>query len=268
MQSRKIDNETAKIIMVNMLSAFDDYCSEHNLTYFLAYGTLLGAIRHNGFIPWDNDIDVWMPRPDYDLLRELTEKQSIAEDLYILDWRKERTFPFAKLINNKTILREHFLVTENNLGLYIDIFPLDGLPNDDETIHDLQAKSCRLNRIYSFANYRFGTGKNIHMKLLKLVLFPISRIVSSKKICQKLDELCKEFNFDKSIYVGSLTWGYGFKEKINKGCFEPIKWEFENKEYYIPKGYDEILRNYYGDYLTLPPEEKRIIHYYDASWKE
>ena len=264
----KIDNDTAKEIMVDLLSALDEYCKNNNITYFLAYGTLLGAIRHKGFIPWDNDIDIWMPRPDYEKFRVLVSTKSIGNNVRILDYKNERTFPFLKAVDRRTRLKEHFLVTENNLGLYVDIFPLDGLPSDQTKLKRIQDRAYKLNKMFSFANYRFGTGKNLAMKIVKVLGYPLSRCLSSKKICHKLDTLCRDYRYEESEYVGHMVWGYTYKEKLKKTWFRPSTGEFEGHEFVIPEGYDNILKTYYGDYMQLPPEDKRITHYYEVEWKD
>ena len=127
---RSINNEEAKKIEFKVLVEFAKYCDENNLRYHLAYGTLLGAVRHKGFIPWDNDIDVTMPRPDYEKFRKLVCEKEVASNISCLDYKYCDTFPFIKLVDNRTICKEHFLVTESNMGLYIDVFPMDGFPKD------------------------------------------------------------------------------------------------------------------------------------------
>ena len=263
----KISNSEAKKIMINILSFLSEYCDNNGLRYFLAYGTLLGAIRHKGFIPWDNDIDIWMPRPDYDKFRELVILKPINENIRCLDYCTIKAFPFLKVFDYRTILKEHFLVTGDKLGLYVDVFPLDGLPENVSEKKRILSIAEKYNRCFALGNYRFNTGSNGMVKLLKNVFYPFSRLMDSKKICQRLDTLCAQYAYDQSMFVGNVVWGYGKKEILKKTWFGISTAEFEGKEYKIPSGYDEILKNYYGEYMTLPPKEKRIVHYYDAIWR-
>ena len=267
MNCRSIGNEEAKELMLSLLLKFAGYCQEHNLRYFLAYGTLLGAVRHKGYIPWDNDIDVWMPRPDYERFRVMAASDPVSPEMSCLDYHETRTFPFLKAIDNRTALREHFLVTEENLGLYIDIFPLDGLPDDDRKIRKILSKSETYNKLFALANYRFNTGSSKVIRFMKNIFYPILRLLSNRWICERINRLCEDYNFDKSFYVGNIVWGYPSKERLQKAWFEPTEGIFEHHNFVIPKGYDSILRTYYGDYMRIPPKEKRVTHYYDVNWK-
>lgn len=263
----KIDKDEAKTIMLNILKEVTDYCEENELRYYLAYGTLLGAIRHKGFIPWDDDIDIWMPRPDYNKLRNIVKEKSIGTNITILDYKKEKAFPFLKAIDNRTVAKEHFFVTEYNMGLYIDIFPLDGLPENMEKRNKILKRAIKLGKYFNLSTYRFNTGSTPKITFLKNLFYPFSRLLPKEVICKRLDNLCADNLYDLSEYTGNVVWGYPYKECIRKTCFLPEKHLFEGIEFTIPSGYDQILRNYYGDYMTLPPVEKRRCHYYDAWWK-
>ena len=226
-KQNQIDNDRAKKIMLNLLIKFAKYCNKYEFRYFLAYGTLLGAIRHNGYIPWDNDIDIWMPRPDYNNLIRNTKIHPISEEISCLDYNEVKTFPFLKVIDNRTSLKEYFLVTEKNLGLYIDVFPLDGLPDDKKKRHKIISRSVQLNSLFAFANYRFNTGSSKKRRLIKNVLYPVSRIISSKFVCYALNNLCANYIYDECSYVGSVLWGYYYKEQLLREWFTPSIGVFE-----------------------------------------
>ncbi len=264
---RKIDFNEARRLELNLLVKFAEFCEKENLRYYLAYGTLIGAVRHKGFIPWDNDVDVVMPRSDYS--RFLKRVQECPMDDYIeaLDYHKVRTFPFIKLIDNRTRLKEHFLVTEENLGIYIDIFPLDGFPDSKEEQHKLFKKAALYYKLYAFANYRFNTGANFGKKFIKNLLYPFSRLISSYSICEKLNNLCKDYNYDTSEMVGDIVWGFDEREIISRKCFQSARGEFEGYQFCIPSGFAQYLKQCYGKYMELPPEEERITHQFDAEWK-
>ena len=218
---KKIDNVEAKEIMLDILLQFSNFCEKHNLKYALGYGTLLGAIRHSGYIPWDNDIDVTMPRPDYEKFRELMTTTSVSENISCLDYKFCNTFPFLKLVDNRTILKEKFLRKDDGLGLYIDIFPLDGMPDLENERNMLLSKSRYYAKLFSFANYRFNKGSTLKIKIIKNVLYPFSYIMPEKLICKKMDMLCKNYNYNNSNYVANIVWDAGFPA-YDKAIFDNL----------------------------------------------
>lgn len=265
---RTIDDDEARRLMLELLIAFAQYCDENGLRYFLAYGTLLGAVRHKGYIPWDNDVDVVMPRPDYDKLLGLVKEKPIADYIDCLDYREVKTFPFAKLVDNRTVLREYFYVTEESSGIYCDVFPLDGYPDDTAQQQNIIKKAKHGKNMFKFANYRFNVGKKPAIRIIKNILYPISRLFSNEKICTKLNLLCKDYDFDKSETVGNIVWGFYDKELgLKREYFDIEHGEFEGHTFNIPKNYDKVLTALYGDYMKLPPENERKVHFYDAVWK-
>lgn len=265
---RKIDFDEARTLELNLLIKFADFCKKENLRYYLAYGTLIGSVRHKGFIPWDNDVDVVMPRPDYMKFSELVQEASMDEYIEVLDYHKIRTFPFIKLIDNRTRLKEHFLVTEGSSGIYIDIFPLDGFPAEKEEQMKLFKKAAFFYKQYAFANYRFNTGANAGKRLIKNLLYPFSRLISSYYVCEKLNNLCKGYDYESADMVGNIVWGFDEREIISKDCFQNEYGEFEGHQFCIPKGFDKYLTQCYGNYMELPPKEERITHQFEAEWKD
>lgn len=264
---KEIGFDEARQIELALLVKFAEFCNRENLRYYLAYGTLIGAVRHKGFIPWDNDVDVVMPRMDYDKFLRRIKECPMEAYIEALDYHKVRTFPFIKLIDNRTRLKEHFLVTEENLGIYIDIFPLDGFPNTREQQIRLFKRAAFYWKLYAFANYRFNTGATIGKKLVKIMLYPISRMISSYKVCEKLNALCENYDYDSSEMVGNIVYGFDERELIEKKCFEVLHGEFEGYKFCIPKGYDQYLTQCYGEYMKLPKEEERVTHLFTAEWK-
>lgn len=264
---RKIDFDEARELELNLLVKFADFCERENFRYYLAYGTLIGAIRHKGFIPWDNDVDVVMPRTDYTRFMKKVQESPIDNYIEVLDYHKMRTFPFAKVIDNRTKLKEHFLVTEENLGIYIDVFPLDGFPDSKKEQYRLFKKAAFYYKLYAFANYRFNTGANRWKKLIKNLLYPFSRVVSSRWVCRKLNNLCKEYGYDHSNMVGDIVWGFDEREIVSRDCFCTAYGEFEGHQFHIPAGFDCYLTQCYGEYMKLPPEEERLPHHFEAEWK-
>ena len=255
--------------MLEILVEFDRYCKQHDLTYFLGYGTLLGAIRHNGFIPWDNDIDVVMLRDDYNKLRQLLVIEPISANLHALDYRFEKTFPFLKITDVRTVVREKYLETENNLGLYIDVFPLDIIPDDPKLIKKIQKKCFLLYKLYAFTSYRFGTGKNLVKKMFKFLLFPLRLFVNQQRVCKMLDFFYTTLPVNCSSKLINLVWGLPDDRDVYDITWyhDVISVSFEGYNFNAPNQYDLILKQQYGDYLKLPPVSERFTHDYNAIWK-
>lgn len=265
--SNKITNEEVKSLELRILIKVAEYCERNGLRYFLAYGTLIGAIRHEGFIPWDNDIDIFMPRPDYERLILLVKEQPISDRLTLLHYCDVRTFPFVKIVDNRTLLKEHFLRTEDNCGVYIDIFPLDGLPDEACVQKRIFKKAKLYYTLYALANYRFNTGSTFLKKFIKNIFYPFSKLISNYKVCEKLNQLCQDYNYDKATYVGNIVWGEGEREIMPRIWYTEVNGKFENNFFYIPSGYDYILKKIYGEYMKIPPIDQQIVHEFEAEWK-
>lgn len=268
LMSNVINFDETRKLELNLLVEFAKFCERENLNYYLAYGTLIGAIRHKGFIPWDNDVDVVMPRPDYTKFLKRIHECPINDYIEALDYHEKRTFPFVKLIDSRTRLKEHFLVTEQSLGIYIDIFPLDGFPDAKEEQHRLFKKAVFYYKLFAFANYRFNTGANLGKRMAKIILYPFSRLISSYKVCERLNQLCEAYHYDDSNMVGNVVWGFDEREIISKTCFGKASGEFEGHQFCIPSGYDQYLKQGYGEYMQIPPEEERVTHQFLAEWKD
>jgi len=234
-------------------------CDKLNINYYLIGGTLLGAVRHKGFIPWDDDIDVCLLRDDYNIL--VSEGQKYLNDKYFLQtYETDSEYPhcFAKLRNSNTTFIETSINNKNiNHGIYIDIFPLD-------YYHSISF----IDRIkYKLLHYQLFK-KAINPKGLKKMIMLISNIVYGKRNSIELCRLKEKIIIkDKNVNKTKVTNFYGAwgikKETHNMNCFNDYKIvKFENVDVKIPVGYNEILTNMYGDYMKLPPIENRVSHHY------
>lgn len=246
--------------LVNMLEWFHDFCEKNNLKYFIIAGTMLGAVRHGGFIPWDDDIDVGMPREDYEKLRDIS---SNINNKYLFEYPdvKKKDFPFlwAKLYDTSTTLIEKQRY-KTKRGIYIDIFPLDGIGNDMENaINNFKPiqKQLNLNSIISFSILkRRKWYKNIPV-LFGRIISPI--FVNKCKLAKRLDDMCKKYDFYTCDMVCNLMGGSGIKGIVKREYFgEPTLIKFEDIFVYGLEKPDLYLKSMYGNYMTLPPEEKRI----------
>lgn len=250
--------------MFKMFSWFHNFCTQNNLRYYAVGGTALGAVRHQGFIPWDDDMDVGMPRRDYNKLIELMKNKTEFAP-YTLETPLEKNdfvYPYCKLYDTTTTLIENTRY-KTKRGIYIDVFPLDGAGNSlaeskkrfrliDGKINLLSTKTCALSS---------------HRKLYKNLAIMFLRcipecILSWKKIVRQINVLGEELVFDDCVYVSNFVGNWHEKEIMKREWFgEPRLVKFENAEMYIPQDYDAYLTQLYGNYMQLPPEEKRKSHH-------
>lgn len=267
---RKISLEEMKQIELGILVRIDKICRSQGLRYSLAGGTLLGAVRHKGFIPWDDDIDVIMPRPDYEKLIDYCKKHDV--DFILKTNANDRKYwsLFAKACAKKTRLDETNCNRSGlTLGVYIDIFPVDGL---GDTYKEAKRRflSTEIQReVLNAARWpKFTRSKThaLYYEPLRFLMFVVSRFVSPNKLIASIEQKCKKREFDKSAYCGYISGSYRLKEVMKRSYFsEYCEIEFENHKFHATKHYHKMLKRIYGDYLKLPPEDKRVSHHiFDA----
>lgn len=263
-ETRELQNH-----LLSMVKQFHEICVENNLVYYIVGGTLLGAVRHHGFIPWDDDIDVAMPREDYNLLKSISN-QIFPEYLEIKFYENTPNSPihFVKLVDNRTTLIENGY-RDYYEGVYIDIFPIDGAPNKASKIKKQQI----LARIYTslILNHCYTDGRQ---GLRKAYGF-FAKLLNMDKLHYSLEKTITQFPYESSEVVGNYLGAYGIREFIPKKCFgTPKTYKFEDTELYGPEDYHYYLTSIYGDYMQLPPVDKRVNthqYYYvslNKSYKE
>lgn len=252
---------------IKMLKSIIDYFEKNKINYFICGGTLLGAIRHKGFIPWDDDIDILMPRTDYNKFLELSKTNNlmIAENLEVhASELKNLNDPFCKIMNLNTIMDKHYIEDEYDKHLWIDIFPMDGLPEDSNETEKIYKKVLFLRRILVMLKAKDEIIKHESKTKLKAITKPILRVllkpIGVTGIVKMINKTCTKYNYDTSKYVGGIAWGYGPQEKLLKEKVQNQKVIFENIEVNTFSCYDEYLRNLYGNYMELPPKEKQVAH--------
>lgn len=245
-----------QIKLLEMFKWLTDYLHENRLRYYVIGGTFLGAVRHGGFIPWDDDIDIAMPRKDYELLIQLLEK---PVDHYVVESpkgnAKDYLYGIAKLYDTNTSMTE---ATRKGVkrGVYIDIFPLDGIGNSLEESLKNYKKVDRIHMLLVMATCAYRKER----KWWKNCAVFIGRLlpVSPKGLAAKLDKLCAEHDFESCAYVANLMSTYRSREIMPKELFgTPSLYEFEGIPVYGPEKADEWLTKIFGDWRKLPPENKR-----------
>ena len=264
---RKLDLNDIKQYELSILKSFDEFCAQNNLDYSLCGGTLLGAVRHRGFIPWDDDIDVMMPRKDYDRLLYMRDVslEGFPDYLVFASWHNKLiNYPFIKLLDKRITIdsKYHESNDQKMNNLWIDILPVDNIPNDQKIVARLFNKAGLMRKIICVKFAKVGEGKTKIKALLKPIAKIIFKPFSIYKLDKRLDDISKAYKHKKTNRVGIVLWGlYGLGECIDrKGFYKKIDLEFEGHKFKAISNYKEYLSGIYGDYMTLPPEDKRTTH--------
>lgn len=260
-----------------ILKYFKDFSEENNIEYTLYSGTLLGAIRHGGFIPWDDDIDVGLLRSDFDKFERRFIDSDYASDGYIYQSRRIYPYniqPFSKIRNKKMNIKERMPETQKgNYGPWIDVFPFDNIPNDPQKRLEQYEKVTYYNNILKKIMFFqvIPENKGVKRKVKKVLqkindkIYPLYFFVPY--LYKKRDEYMTMYNDMDTTHVADLSYLYyeNFedysKQFFKKSDLKDITTtKFETEHFNIPKNYDEILNQMYGDYMTMPPESERKKH--------
>lgn len=256
-----MENElTVKLqqIELGILREIDKLFRAHGIKYFLAYGTTLGCVRHRGFIPWDDDIDLFIFGEDYPKVKEIFKNNNIGF-LSLHDYENQKDYPyvFPKIVDNRTELKENSLAHLPYLsGVYVDIFPLFSL--SDNKISRFISEKLRYSRYSRIRLYYTNTEKTSGFR--KILAKTIQRISDPKKIQKKLYVKYTSPKKNTEKYAAPLI----FAEKdFIRSCYvkNSVELEFEGAKYPVPAEYREYLTDTYGDYMQLPPDDKRVSNH-------
>lgn len=248
-----------KKVQLSILDFVADYCEKNKISYFLGFGTLIGAVRHKGYIPWDDDIDLLMPRPDYEKFVSMFYNENSHYKVFTNDITNSYPYPFAKVSDQRTLLVEATNANLKEVGINIDIFPIDGIPDNLIERERLFGKIIKIKNILFYWTIPFSSNraryKNMILKLIKC--FDYNYFV------KKMTKFAKMYKYETAKEVAMIVWSSSKSvPNVSKEVFEEYKLEiFEGNKYRIPAGYHEWLTKVYGDYMQLPPEENRITHH-------
>ena len=272
---KEITSEEQKVILLEMLKYVDEICRKNSINYFLSGGTLLGAIRHKGFIPWDDDVDICVPYKEYRRLIKILKQDDkyYVHNPYSLS-EEEYYYMFTKITDKRTVLIENNFKKVQNMGVFLDIFPIFHLPDSNEDYDNLYKKIKKLEkqffRFYGFEKYYYNKNK-IRSIIKSIVFFP--QFVIKRKYKNNRKEILELFEKNDSVqtsFIGNPTPPNTYRNRFAIDSFiDKIEVEFEGIKVYAPFGYEDYLIKCYGDYMQLPPEEQRNTeHHFKAYWKE
>lgn len=254
--------DTLKEIELDMMKLIHQFCEEKGIRYYIAYGTLLGTIRHNGFIPWDDDIDVHVPRLDYIRFEKEFPEWGNKHGLYLASPHSEEYFlprDMMKVCDSRTELIETSYKRTNRIGVFVDIWPLDNVPDSDFIAKTWIANTWIKRQMVLASDVVPSTQKGI-----KALAAQIIGKFDTKKLMASYEK-------SSSRYKNKSTQRY-ITFQATKMLFEQKWFEkrdlhiFEDSAFYIPHNYHEILTVRYGDYMKLPPEEQRTPHHVQNVW--
>lgn len=255
---KRIGGSDLKKIQIEILDTVAQFCDANGIRYWLDSGTLLGAIRHKGYIPWDDDIDLGMLREDYDRFISCFNESNDRYRVVCIENHPDFYCSFAKVCDTTTVLYEP---DENGhkLSVNIDIFVYDNAPDDDRLVKKMYDRRDRLRTISEYKTDPINRKEKLK-SILQLERRTVCRICFPQNTVRLMAENSKKYADCKTERVGNFT-AYT-RMTCSKRVFDSfVDVEFEGKTYKAPVGYDEWLRSFYGDYMQLPPVEKRVTHH-------
>jgi len=266
LSKNKLSTAESRNVLCGMLEEFDRFCKENGLVYYLAQGTLIGAVRHRGFIPWDDDIDLYMLRKDFD---QLLKFRRISPNIEIVKPAQNtggiyHPFAYINLFDNRTVMISNTLRYNTGKGQFIDIFPLDNIP-DNELLGKIQNRELvLLQRIRRKLVYKqtFLPKKGIK-RAVQLINLQIGKRSDGILCTRLIDRIAQKYRNRNSSRVGAIAFNHGKDYIFKRDWFEnTTKMEFEGRRYPVPRHYDEILSQTYGNYMEYPPKEEQVGHHF------
>ena len=258
-------------VLNGLLRHFAEVCERNGLRYYLSNGTLLGAVKYQGFIPWDDDVDVLMPREDYNKLIQLEEINTAAYRLRATETCATWKIPFAKLSDERTVCKETTADFGCELGICMDIFPLDNWSGNHKTAVREATWGGLLRRFVSASiEETFYSPRRGWRRVILYGNWCFSRLCGVTFFRKRIDRMTQKHAASPTGNVGCIAWAaYGRREVIPTGEFaETVQVTFEGRQYPAAGGYDAYLRRMYGDYEQDPPMDRQKTHHAFAIYRK
>ena len=256
------DLRKLQLLEVNLLQKFQQICDENQITYFFVGGGLIGALRHGGFIPWDDDIDIVLPRNDYDKFIEICKKGVGGGYGIVSDWN----FVFSRFVDFDSVIERPSAFEALNENVWIDLFPIDGMPNNKllRWLHMRHALFLRYLLILTDVSHLAGKKKRPFYETLVLKLcnvMPVFGALNKGKICRMLEKCMRKYKYYESEFCCNLIGRYRSREIQPRSRWgNPVTLFFEGVEVKVPENYHDFQTHIYGDYMKLPPQNERLAH--------
>lgn len=259
-----------QMVELDIMKAVVHWFDKHGISYCLCGGTMLGAVRHEGFIPWDDDMDLLVPREDYDRIRKLLAAGAWQDRTVVFSCPGDDRYPypFIKVMNREYIVSDPFRDASWPHYIWIDIFPLDHFPDEDGAHRRVLRTNYLLNRILGAGTLLDDGQKTPAQKARAVVLRMLYRLLGGyRRLTVLIDRYARHMNrrYRDSQHVGDGTWPNGWKDYFTVDSVFPMeKHLFEGEAFNIPVHYDKYLTQFYGNYMELPPPEQRGGHHMEA----
>ncbi len=251
-----------QLLEVSLLQKFQQICDLNHITYYFVGGGLIGVLRHGGFIPWDDDMDIVMPRDDYDKFIEIC-KTGIGNGYAIVsDWN----YILSRFVDLESIIERPSAFEALQENVWIDLFPIDGMPNNVflRWLHMKYALLLRYILILTDVSRLAGKKKRPFYEAMILHFFnyiPLFKLLKKERVCKMLDRCMRRYRYNTSKYCCNLIGRYRSKEiQLKERWGNPVSLVFEGIEVKVPHMYHEFQTHIYGDYMQLPPENQRVAH--------
>lgn len=255
---RKLSHEEIQDRLFEMMCSFDSFCKKNDIEYYLTYGTLIGAVRHGGFIPWDDDVDIFVPRADYERLKFM---DCVDENIDIVsawdDHGYYHPYTYINLADKRTVIDEAFAAHPTGKGLFIDIFPLDEIPDRGVRRFVFMSRILFLRAIHMFTTKSFK--KELSLKAVLMDIFIILfKPIDEVEMAKRIDTLSAKYCGENCRTLG-LTLQADLRENSwpSEDYDHSVVVKYNGKDFPAPCEYDHVLRVGYGDYMTPPPPECR-----------